>query len=118
MDSKIASLWIIRAILAGERDAEKLADLCDRRIKASREEVVKSLEGFWSKGHLFELEQCYKLYEFHNKMIKECDMEIEKILKQIIKSKNNGIMPKLGKLKRKDNKKMILHLMLPVIYTG
>jgi transposase len=96
---------IIKAILAGERNAEKLADLRDRRIKASREELIKSLEGFWYDEHLFELEQCYKLYEFHNRMIKECDLKIEKILKQIIKSKNNGIMPKPGKLKRKDNKK-------------
>jgi transposase len=92
---------IINAILSGERNAEKLADLRDRRIKASREEIVKSLEGFWSDEHLFELEQCYKLYEFHNKMIKESELKIEKILKQILKSKNNGIMPKLGKLKRK-----------------
>jgi len=96
---------IIKAILAGERDAEKLANLRDRRIKASHEEIVKSLEGFWSDEHLFELEQCYKLYEFHNKMIKESDLKIEKILKQIIKSKNNGIMLRLGKLKRKDNNK-------------
>jgi transposase len=96
---------IIKAILAGERNAEKLADLRDRRIKASREELMKSLEGFWHDEHLFELEQCYKLYEFHNRMIKECDLKIEKILKQMIKSKNNGIMPKLGKLKRKDNNK-------------
>ena len=96
---------IIKAILAGERDAGKLADLRDRRIKTSREEIVKSLEGFWSDEHLFELEQCYKLYEFHNKMIKECDLKIEKILKEIIKSKNNGIMPRLGKLKHKDSNK-------------
>jgi len=94
-------LAIINAILSGERNAEKLADLRDRRIKASREEIVKSLEGFWSEEHLFELEQCYKLYVFHNKMIKESELKIEKILKQIVKSKNNGIMPKLGKIKRK-----------------
>jgi len=96
---------IIKAILAGERSAEKLADLRDRRIKASREELIKSLEGFWHDEHLFELEQCYLLYEYHNKMIKACDLKIEKILKQTIRSKNNGIMPKLGKLKRKDNNK-------------
>ena len=96
---------IIKAILGGERDAEKLADLRDHRIKASREEIIKSLEGFWYDEHLFELKQCYDLYEFHNKKIKECDQEIEKILKQIIKSKNNGIIPILGKLKHKDNNK-------------
>ena len=33
---------IIRAILAGKRDARELARLCDRRIKASEEEVARS----------------------------------------------------------------------------
>jgi transposase len=98
-------LAIINAILAGERDAEKLADLRDGRIKASREEIIKSLEGFWTEEHLFELEQCYQLYKFHNKMIMDCELKIEKKLKEIIKSKNNGIMPKLGKLKRKSRYK-------------
>jgi hypothetical protein len=38
-----SGLAIINAILSGERDAEKLADLCDVRIKASHEEIIKSL---------------------------------------------------------------------------
>jgi transposase len=100
-----SGLAIINAILSGEREPNKLADLCDRRIKASREEIIKSLEGFWLEEHLFELSQCYKLYLFHNEMINECDKEIEAILQKIIKSKNNGVMPKLGKLKRKLNYK-------------
>ena len=96
---------IINGILSGERNPEKLADLCDCRIKATREEIIKSLEGFWSEEHLFELSQCYELYKFHNKMIMECDKKIEVLLQEIIKSKNNGIMPRLGKLKRKRNYK-------------
>ena len=100
-----SGLSIIKAILAGERDPEKLAKLCDSRIKAPREEIIKSLEGFWLEEHLFELSQCYKSYEFHNEMIKDCDIEIEKILQEIIKSKNNGVTPQLGKLKRKINYK-------------
>jgi transposase len=98
-------LAIINAILSGERDGEKLADLCDHRIKASREEIIKSLEGFWLDEHIFELSQCYKLYDFHNEMIKECDLKTGTLLQEIIKSKNNGIMPQLGKLKRKRNYK-------------
>jgi len=98
-------LDIIKAILAGERDPGKLADLRDRRIKASREEMIKSLEGIWSEEHLFELSQCYRLYDFHNKIIDDCDKEIEKLLQQTIQSKNNGVMPQLGKLKRKRNYK-------------
>jgi len=96
---------IINAILAGERNSERPADLRDPRIKASREEIIKSLEGFWSDEHLFELEQCYKLYKFHNEMLTDCDKKIETILQEIIKSKNNGIMPQLGKLKKKQNYK-------------
>jgi len=92
---------IIKAILSGERDPEKLADLRDKRIKASREEIIKSLEGFWLEEHLFELSQCYKAYLFHNEMILDCDKEIEKFLQEIIQSKNYGVMLQLGKLKRK-----------------
>jgi transposase len=98
-------LAIINAILSGERNAEKLADLRDYRIQASREEIIKSLEGFWLEEHIFELSQCYKLYNIHNETIKECDEKIGKILQEMIKSKNNGVMPKLGKLKRKLNQK-------------
>ena len=98
-------LAIITAILSGERDPKKLADLCDARIKASREEIIKSLEGFWSKEHLFELSQCYKLYKYHREIIKECDIEIGILLQEIIKSKNNGVMPQMEKLKRKPNYK-------------
>jgi len=92
-----SGLRIIEAILAGERDAEVLADLCDYRVKASREEIVKSLEGFWSDEHLFELSQCYEMYKFHNKMIEKCELEIEKILQQDIQSKNGGVIPKMAK---------------------
>jgi transposase len=98
-------LDIINAILSGERNPEKLADLCNSRIKASRVEIIKSLEGFWLDVHLFELSQCYKLYEFHNEMIKECDIKLETLLQEIIKSKNNGVIPQLGNLKRKNNYK-------------
>ena len=38
---------ILRAILAGERDANKLANLRHGRIQASHEEVVSSLTGNW-----------------------------------------------------------------------
>ena len=76
---------IIQAIINGERDAEKLADLCDYRIKAPREEIVKSLQCFWRDEHLFELQQCYELYKYHNEKIDECDTKIEKILSEAVK---------------------------------
>ncbi len=94
-------LLIIEAILAGERNPEVLADLRDSRIKASREEIIKSLEGHWTAEHLFELRQCYQLYRTHREMIDECDKEIEKQLIEQIASKNDGIMPEIPKKKKK-----------------
>ena len=55
---------ILRAILAGERDAEKLADMRDYRIQASREEIVASLTGNWRPELLFALKQEMDRYDF------------------------------------------------------
>jgi len=94
-------LLIIEAIIAGERDPEVLADLRDRRIKASREDIIKSLEGYWTCEHLFELKQCYQLYCTHRLMISECDKEIEKQLIEQIALKNEGLIPDIPETKRK-----------------
>jgi hypothetical protein len=55
---------IIAAILQGERDPGKLADLKDYRVRASREEVARSLEGNWREDMLFELQQAVDGYHF------------------------------------------------------
>lgn len=94
-------LLIIEAILAGERNPEILADLKDKRIKASREEIIKSLEGHYTTEHLFELKQCYQLYCTHRQMINECDREIEKQLIEQIASKNEGVITDIPEVKRK-----------------
>ena len=98
-------LLIIEAILSGERNPEILADLRDRRIKASREDIIKSLEGYWTTEHLFELRQCYEMYCLHRKMIEECDIEIEKQLREMILIKNDDVMPEFPKTKRKTSNK-------------
>ncbi|MBU1901350.1 IS110 family transposase [Patescibacteria group bacterium] len=98
-------LRIIEAILAGERNPEVLADMRDRRIKASREEIIKSLEGYWTTEHLFELRQCYQLYCSHRQMIEDCDREIEKQLVEQISSKNGGVIPDFPNAKRKTSSK-------------
>lgn len=46
---------IIEAILAGERDPGRLAQHRDRRIKATRETITKSLHGHWREEHLLVL---------------------------------------------------------------
>jgi hypothetical protein len=67
---------IIRAILEGERDPRKLAQLRDRRIKASEEEIVQSLQGHWRNDVLFELKQVVEGYDFIEKQMLECDQQV------------------------------------------
>lgn len=104
IDGKTGTL-ITEAILKGERNPEILADLRDRRIKASREDIIKSLEGCWTTEHLFELKQCYQLYRTHRQMIQECDKEIEKQLIEQIAKKNDGVIPEFPKSRRKTSDK-------------
>jgi hypothetical protein len=50
---------IIKAIIEGERNPENFLQYIDARIKAPKEEIIKSLEGTWRKEHLFTLQQSY-----------------------------------------------------------
>jgi len=78
---------IIQAILQGERSAEKLADLTDVRVKATRQEMIDALTGTWRVELLFQLRQCFQMYETFTAQIEECDHSIEKLLETEIISK-------------------------------
>lgn len=83
---------MIRAIIGGERDAEKLAQFKDGRIKASHATIVSSLEGIWRQEHLFALQQAYEMYQFCQKQITACDEQIKTQLdKQIAIVKDRDI---------------------------
>ncbi len=75
---------VIEAILAGERDPEKLASLCDGQIlEKKRQRVIESLRGFWRAEHLFALRQAWEGWHFYQKQIRACDQEIARILADI-----------------------------------
>ena len=58
----VSGIAILDAILAGERDPAKLASLCNRRIRSSRQTVAKFLEGDYRPEHLFALCQSLAAY--------------------------------------------------------
>lgn len=77
-------LLMVKAIIGGERDPEVLYRLCDPRIKASKEDMLKSLAGVWHEEHLFMLEQALEHYEFHHQQIKACEAKIQaQLTKQV-----------------------------------
>jgi transposase len=71
---------IIRAILRGQRDPQQLAKLRDYRVAASEAEIAHSLEGNWRDDVLFELQQVVDAYDFHQKQIAACDVQLQKYL--------------------------------------
>ena len=73
-------LKVIRAILAGERDPLKLAQLRNSRIRASEESIVKSLQGNWREEHLFALKQALSLHEAYARAIAECEQQLALVL--------------------------------------
>jgi len=96
---------MVKAILAGETDPKKLADLCDIRIKAPKEEIIKSLEGIWKEEYLFMLEQAVDEYEFHMKQINNCDEKIKKQLLKQVAIVQNGDISEIENQKKKSKVK-------------
>jgi len=80
--SGVTGQAIIKAILAGERDPHELAAFRDCRVKASEEEIARSLEGNWQEDLLFVLKQEQDGYEFCQKQMAECDQRLHQYLKQ------------------------------------
>ena len=68
---------IVDAIVRGERDPLKLAQLRDPRIKADEATIARSLYGHWRDEHIFELTQAVELYRVYQSKIAECDRELE-----------------------------------------
>jgi len=71
---------IIEAILNGERDPVKLADLANYRVKKSKAEIAKALTGNWRDEYVFELQQSYEIYKNFQDKIAQTDNKIEELL--------------------------------------
>lgn len=89
-----SGITIIESILSGERDAVKLSSLADPRVKTSKEEIIKSLQGNWRDEHLFELRQAFELYLVFKDKIKECDTQIELSLQKQHQNSDENTTPK------------------------
>jgi len=84
----VSGLTIIEAILKGERNKETLLKMCDSRIiKNKKDEVLKSLNGRYTKHGLFALQQAFDSYGFYQHQIEQCDQMLSEVIKRIGKGK-------------------------------
>jgi transposase len=75
-----SGMKIIGAILKGERDPSSLAALVEPEVKATLEDIAKSLEGNWRDELVFVLGQEAELYRFYQQKIADCDVRMRKHL--------------------------------------
>lgn len=85
----LTGLLIIRSICEGEVDSSKLASLRHGNCRKSEEEIARALQGNGRKDYLFALQQELETYDHLQNKIEQCDMEIDKMLEQIINSDDN-----------------------------
>lgn len=75
---------IVRAILAGQRAPEALAELCEGTILSrKRDRLIESLRGTWQAEHLFALRQALGGWEFYQEQVRQCDVEIARELREL-----------------------------------
>jgi transposase len=79
-----SGIKVIEAILAGERDPDRLLALCDVQIQNKKAQRVKeSLRGTWAEEHLFALRQAVENWQHYQRQIAACDRQMEVVLRQI-----------------------------------
>lgn len=81
----VTGMAIIRDIIAGERDPDRLARHRDVRCKQSVETIRAALVGHYLPEHLFSLRQAVELYDFYQQQIAACDREIEQAINALPK---------------------------------
>jgi len=79
----LSGMAILDAILDGERNPLRLAELCHRTVRSSPDTVAKALEGDYRSEHLFALRQSLSGYRYYQKLISETDTEVQKVLRQL-----------------------------------
>lgn len=105
---------IIRAIVKGERNLGKLAQLREPGCRRSEEEIARALEGNWRKEHLFALKQALRAWDFCHDQMADCDKMLQKCLEAMPK-KNSEEVPAKPYAARGNAPKMDLRPLLAQI---
>lgn len=79
----VTGMRIMRAILEGQRDPAKLAELRDPGCARSEPEIAEALTGHWREEQLFVLDQTIRVWDFYQELMRECDQQIEGVIRKL-----------------------------------
>jgi len=109
--SGVTGLKIIRSIVAGERDGEKLAEFRDPNVRASKETIAKSLEGTWLPEQLAVLRRQLADWDHVQMQMAACDRDLAALMRTLPAAKVTPAEPtppaagKAGKRMRRKSSK-------------
>ena len=97
----VTGMAILKAIIAGERDPQRLAKLRNPHCHHDEDDIAKALQGTWRAEHLFALRQAVELYDFYHQQITQCDQQIKAHLETFAdKSAGQPLPPKARRHKK------------------
>jgi transposase len=97
----VTGMAILKAIIAGERDPQRLAQLRNPHCHHTEDDLAKALQGTWRAEHLFTLQQAVELYAFSHQQITQCDQQIHRHLEPFAdKSAGQPLPPKARRHKK------------------
>jgi transposase len=101
----VSAQAIITAILAGERDPQKLAALRDKRCRSSQQDILEALRGDFRPAYLFVLRQLQHRWQQLQASLLECDAQLSTLL-AAVEIQAPGPMPKAPWSQRRTHKNM------------
>ena len=103
----VSGMKMIEAILSGQRDANRLIELCHIKIRKHKKEALRdALNGNYQPQYLFNLRMALDDYNYLKEKIKSCDLYIQKQLKNLASKLPKPALLKKAKPMRHNNPKI------------
>ena len=90
----VSGMRLLRAIANGKSKPEELISLINvKMLKASEEELLKSLKGVYKEHFIIILGNLLKSYDFYKEQMRNYELLIEGLLKKMLPEDKNGNKP-------------------------
>lgn len=91
----VSGRHMLKALLAGQQDAQELADMALGRLREKLDALKLALEGHFTDHHRFQIRVLLELLEFAERQVVKIEAEIRRLIAQIQDSQPNLSLPTL-----------------------
>jgi transposase len=99
----VTGMAIIKAIIAGEHNPQRLAQLRNPHCHHDTDDMAKALQGNGRAEHLFALRQAVELYDVYHQQIAHCDQQIKRHLETFADQSAGQPLPPTARRHTKTN---------------